>query len=315
MKKIRILAICILTLWMLTSCAGGGQPGKGPYEGVKVTDALGSTVYIRENARVVSCYASFASCWSLAGGRLVGVTDDALEEQRMELDESVQLVGSVKEINLERLAALSPDYVILSADLAAHLGLQDALTQMGIPHGYFRVDTFSDYKNLMTQFCAVTGRTDLYQTHVAEVETRIEAIRAKIPKNINQSVLLMRVYSTGMKAKTDDNLAGQILREFGLQNIADLNPSMLEELSVEQIVQDDPDFIFATTMGNEANALKYLEQNVETNAAWSGLQAVQQGRYLLLPKDLFHYKPNERWDESYAYLAEIIFPGIFKKEG
>jgi iron complex transport system substrate-binding protein len=34
---------------------------------------------------------------------------------------------------------------------------------------------------------------------------------------------------------------------------------------------------------------------------------VQNGRYTVLPKDLFHYKPNERWGESYAYLYEIIF--------
>ena len=34
----------------------------------------------------------------------------------------------------------------------------------------------------------------------------------------------------------------------------------------------------------------------------------------LLPKDLFHYKPNERWDESYEYLARILYPSVFAED-
>jgi len=38
----------------------------------------------------------------------------------------------------------------------------------------------------------------------------------------------------------------------------------------------------------------------------------KDNRYIVLPKDLFHYKPNARWGESYEYLAKIIYPEIFK---
>ena len=30
------------------------------------------------------------------------------------------------------------------------------------------------------------------------------------------------------------------------------------------------------------------------------------------PGDLFHYKPNARWGESYAYLADILCPGALE---
>ena len=53
-----------------------------------------------------------------------------------------------------------------------------------------------------------------------------------------------------------------------------------------------------------------MRATVESNPAWPGLQAVQNGRYLLLPKELFHYKPNARWGESYAYLAKILYPEL-----
>ena len=132
----------------------------------------------------------------------------------------------------------------------------------------------------------------------------------RIPED-DRTVLLMRAYSSGIKAKSDDNLAGLILKEYGLRNIADEHPSLLEDMSLEHLVATDLDLIFVMTMGNEEAAMSYLASEIENNPAFSGLAAVKSGNYHILPKDLFHYKPNERWDESYEYLAKILFPHVF----
>ena len=50
-------------------------------------------------------------------GKLAGITEDAVDEHGIEIDDDTALVGTVMEPNLESVAALSPDYVILSADL------------------------------------------------------------------------------------------------------------------------------------------------------------------------------------------------------
>ena len=63
-------------------------------------------------------------------------------------------------------------------------------------------------------------------------------------------------------------------------------------------------------MGSEKKALSYLDSLIAENPAWQELSAVKEGRYVVLPKELFHYKPNARWGESYGYLAEILYPGI-----
>ena len=90
------------------------------------------------------------------------------------------------------------------------------------------------------------------------------------------------------------------------------NITFNEDLSIEEIVKSDPDYIFVTTMGDEENAKAYLENNALNHPAWSGLTAVKDNNYYILPKDLFHYKPNNRWSESYEYLAKIIWPEIFE---
>lgn len=309
------LLLCLAALFAMAACgAESAAPASTPSpdaDTVELVDALGNRAVLSKDARVACGYASFAQCWLLPGGQLVGVTQDAIDRGILDAGDAA-VIGTVKSIDLEKLAALSPDYVILSADLSAHSQLESSLETMGIPYGYYRVDTFADYKAMMAQFCAFTGRDDLYQTNVLDVEHNIESIRARIPADCDKSVLLLRAYSTGIKAKTDDNLAGQILKEYGLRNIADESPSLLEDLSMEQVILTDPDFIFILTMGDEQAAAEYMSTHLENDPAWQGLSAVRDGRCHILPQELFHYKPNQRWDESYEYLAKIVFPEIFE---
>ena len=81
---------------------------------------------------------------------------------------------------------------------------------------------------------------------------------------------------------------------------------LLKELSLESIIQSDPDLILITTMGSEEQAVAYLEEGLMKNSAWSGLKAAKTGNIQVLPKDLFQYKPNNRWDEAYADLATLL---------
>ena len=90
-------------------------------------------------------------------------------------------------------------------------------------------------------------------------------------------------------------------------NIADSEGSLLENLSMEVVVEEDPEYIFVTTMGSSSEALAALSQNIKSNPAWKSLTAVKEGRYYELDPELFHEKPNERWAESYARLAQILY--------
>lgn len=297
----------------LESSSQEETPSQSSTGEVEITDTNGATLSVPENPRVVSLYGSYAEAWLLAGGQVVGVTQDAIDERNLDLPQETSVVGSVKEPNVEEIIALEPDLVILSSDIAAQVDLQDTLETAGLSCAYYRVDTFEDYDFMMQQFCAVTGRDDLYQTNVTQVADQIAQVKdTAASAETHSNVLLIRAFSTGIKAKTDDELAGVILNELGAHNIADDHPSMLEDLSLEEVISADPDYIFVTTMGDEQKALDYLDSLIAENPAWSELTAVKENHYVVLPKDLFHYKPNNRWGESYEYLAEILYPSLFQ---
>ena len=283
---------------------------------VSITDSNGSQITLDTSApRVVAAYGSFAEAWLLAGGELVGVTQDALEQRDLGLPEDIAVVGTVKEPNAEEIIALEPDLVLLASDITAQAEIRDVLENAGLACAFFQVDTFADYAFMMEQLCAVTGREDLYEENVTQVGQQIEEAQAKAAlSSTRPNVLLIRAFSTGIKAKTDDELAGAILKDLGAHNIADDHPSMLEDLSLEEVIAADPDYIFVTTMGDEQKALDYLNGLIQQNPAWSELSAVKEDRYIVLPKDLFHYKPNNRWGESYQYLGEILYPQLFHEE-
>lgn len=283
---------------------------------VSITDSNGSQITLDTSApRVVAAYGSFAEAWLLAGGELCGVTQDALEQRDLDLPEDIAVVGTVKEPNAEEIIALEPDLVLLASDITAQADIRDVLENAGLACAFFQVDTFADYAFMMEQLCAVTGREDLYEENVTQVGQQIEESQANAAlSSTRPNVLLIRAFSTGIKAKTDDELAGAILKDLGAHNIADDHPSMLEDLSLEEVIAADPDYIFVTTMGDEQKALDYLNGLIQQNPAWSELSAVKEDRYIVLPKDLFHYKPNNRWGESYQYLGEILYPQLFHEE-
>lgn len=315
----RILCI-LLALCLLAGCgAAPAQSAESAAELVEkaapetvLTDALGRSVTLTSFDRVVSLYGSFGETWLLAGGTLVGTTSDAVEERNLNLGEEVAVIGGVKQPDTEAILALNPDFVILSADIEAQVALDDALTEMGLPHAYFRVDSLEDYLQMLGTFCAMTGRDDLYETNGAAVKQQVEETLAAVAGQEAPTVLLIRAYSTGAKAKGEDNLTGLILRDLGADNLVARYESLLEDISMEELIAADPDYIFVTSMGDDEKAKAYMTDTLETNPAWSGLSAVQSGRYVFLPKELFHYKPNARWGESYRYLAEILYPECFQ---
>ena len=66
------------------------------------------------------------------------------------------------------------------------------------------------------------------------------------------------------------------------------------------------DYIFVIYQGGEDEAEAVYTDLFTSQDAWQTLDAVRNNNTRLLPKDLFQYKPNNRWDEAYEYIYEIV---------
>ena len=298
-RWIALLLICAL----LSGCAA-----EVPEEssGITFTDAMERTVTVSAPQRVGICSGSLAECWLLAGGEVCAVTRDAVTERDLDLPDDYIDFGSLKEPSQEAILAADLDFVILMSSLPNHRAMAETLEKTGVAYAYFDVENFSDYLELMKIFTDITGRTDLYEANAAGLQPRIDAAIESGKREDAPTVLILRTSSSKVKALDSSFMVGGMLKEFGCVNIADSESSLLTELSLEAIVQADPDYIFISCMGDLEEGQAQLEASLTSNPIWNTLQAVENNRVFHLEKELFHNKPNARWGESYEILAQLL---------
>jgi iron complex transport system substrate-binding protein len=205
--------------------------------------------------------------------------------------------------------------VIASASTASHVEMKDSLETMGITVAYFDVDNFDDYLKMLDICTDITNRKDLYEQNGIVLKSQIDGIKndyknADIPE-YERNILLLRASSSFVKAKgSSGTILGEMLADMGCINIADSDTSLLENLSVEAVIREEPHHIFVVTMGSNTEAAKQLLENMmKENPAWSTLDAVKNGRLHMMDKTLFNLKPNARFAESY----EILYEKLTKK--
>lgn len=322
-KRIICLALAFSCLLGATACGTNTVPQSEPEAEVTAetasletaqtltfTDDLGRTVTAPcQPQRVAALIGSFADVWSLAGGSLVATANDAWTQFDLGLGEDVVNLGTTTELSLEKLFAVEPDFVIASTNTQLDLDWMETLEAAGIPTAYFDVNTFYDYLRMLKICTDLTGRQDLYQQNGLDVQAQIDAAIARSDGSA-PTVLYLRATAVSVKVKgSQDNVLGEMLNDLGCVNIADQDGSLLEELSLERIVQADPDYIFVVEQGSDAEAIREnLDTLLRDNPAWSGLTAVQEGRLYYMDQKLYNLKPNDRWGEAYENLADILFP-------
>ena len=261
--------------------------------------------------RVAVLLGSYADVWCLAGGQdtLVAAADDAWTDFDLNLGDEVANLGSLMEPNLEELIAAQPDLVIASSNTTSNVELLPSLEDLGVPVIYFGVNSFNDYLEMLDVCTQITGETQNYQTYGLDVQAQVEKAKEQDDGSA-PTVLLLRSASTSCKVKNSKGtVLGEILADLGAVNIADSDTSLLEDLSMERIIADDPDYIFVVFQGSDQDAAqKTQDAALTSNPAWDTLSAVQNGSFYLMEKELYHLKPNARWGEAYQKVADLLYP-------
>lgn len=307
--------LCLFTAVTLLVAVLGGCSKKDTSsdisDTVTFTDALGRSVTVNKSPqRVAALLGSFADTWILSGGEICAAAEDAWDDYGLELKDAVNL-GGAHSPSLESLLSADPDFVIASASTKADVEMKETLENAGITVAYFDVDNFNDYLAMLKICTDITGRNDLYEQNGEKVKEEIEKIKKDFSSaNLTEekrTVLLLRTSASLLKAKgSEGTVLGEMLNDLNLINIADGDETLLENLSVESVIRQEPYRIFAVSMGDEDAAKKNLSKTMEENPAWGKLDAVAQNRLHIMDKKLFNLKPNANWAKAYEQLVEIL---------
>lgn len=258
--------------------------------------------------KVAVLFSSLAETWINAGGEIHITVGETVERRLCSSDVLLVDSGAGKTIDNEKLISLEPDFVLCSADVAAQKETAQLLKKAGIPVALIRLDTFEDYLSSLKVFTQITAKPELYTKNGEAVKKDIEKIMAENKKDEAPEILFIRSGSSVSSAKAkkaEDNFAAKILEDLGCVNIADKAGILVDSLSAEVILKEDPEYIFVSLMGDFENSKEYMQSLLES-AEYKNLSAVKNGKVYFLPKELFQYKPCARWAESYAYISSIL---------
>ncbi len=309
LKRLAGAVISAAVILSLSACSSGQEKVSGPY--YSFTDDAGVSIVLESKPqRVGVLFSSYAEAYCEAGGQIYVTVGESVERGIADSDVLLVDSGAGKTIDTEALISFEPDFVICSADIKAQADAAALLNSAGIPAAQFHVESFDDYLNMLKILTDITGDSAAYQNNGLDVKKNIDRILSEAESyDDTQRVLFIRSgsgYSSAKAKRGDDHFACQMLSELGAYNIADDAPVLLDGLSIEHILEQNPDYIFIATMGDESAARAYMD-SVLAQRAWQQLDAVKEGRYTYLPKDLFQFKPNSRWDEAYQYLKDVLY--------
>lgn len=296
--------------------ADGGESTPDNTDGTYTfTDDSGGEVTVGLHPKKVAVlFSSYADIWVTAGGEIAVTVGEAVE--RGFADEGCVLVDESaghSSVDLEALIAAEPDFVIGTADYECQTEAVALCRDAGIPAAVFRVESFDDYLRVLGICCALTGDSERYEQYGVKVGERVASMLAAASAygEGKRDILFIRAGSSAKstKAKTsDDNFVCAMLAELNTNNIAD-GGGLGDSLSLEAIIDADPEIMFITTMGDESAAVEYMTSLLDSEG-WRELTCVADGEYYFLPKEMFHFKPNSRWADAYAYLIAILYPEL-----
>lgn len=308
-KGLIILLILTFTFSLLFGCAKNTATTNSGYTFV---DDLNRTVTVTSYDKTAVLLGSFADLWMLSGGSICAAADDAWEDFDLDLPKTVVNLGTTEKLSLEKLLAAEPDFVIASTKRKQHIEWEQTLRAAGITVAYFDVTDFDSYLNMLRICTDITGREDLYKINGLNLKNDIEETIKKSIRRCDetkpQSILLLRASATYIRAKkSDGTVLGEMLKDLNCINIADSEESLLENLSIESILEKNPDRIFIVQTGDDYDGMKKAIENMfNENPAWYELDAVKNGRVHFMDKKLYNFKPNAKWSKAYENLEKIL---------
>ncbi len=182
--------------------------------------------------------------------------------------------------NMEAIASYEPDLVIVSndiEDIIATLGALD-IPVMLMP----AVVTIEEIFGQIDEIGAAAGHRTEADQLIEALESDLEEALAGLP-DLGEPLTYYHELDPTFYTVTSSTFVGGVYQTLGLVNIAD--PADVDgfgypQLSVEYIVDSDPDLIFVTDCCGESL------DTISTRPGWKSISAVQMGSVIVVDDDI-----------------------------
>ena len=297
------------TIVIPTSDAYPAAQASQPAGPISLTDGLNRAVTLKGPAqRIVSMAPSNTELLYEVGAGAQVVGRDEFSDFPTEAKALPSVGGSMGNYNLEAITALKPDLV-----LAAEINTPDqvkSLEALGITVYYLKnpKDFAGLYQNLQI-IATLTGKTDQAAALVQTLQVRVKDVQDKLAGVTTHPKVYYELdatdptkpYTAGPGSYVD-----MLMTMAGGQNIGGALSSAYAQISSEEVVTQNPDFIL---LGDAAYGVTVA--SVGQRAGWSAINAVKNNQVSGFDDNTVS-RPTARLVDALENLAKLLHPDIFK---
>ncbi|WP_075794486.1 cobalamin-binding protein [Massilia putida] len=215
---------------------------------ISVKDDAGATVTVAKPAqRVISLAPHVTELLFAAGGgsHVVGVVSysDFPPEAK-----NIPEIGSNREVDLERIMAMKPDLIVVWRHGSSERQI-DMLQKLGIPMFHSEPQKLEDIADNVQKLGQLMGTDAVAGPAATSLRSQIASLRSRYAKRpVVRS--FYQVWDKPLYTLSGRHIVSDALRLCGGENIFDKLPVTAPVVSIEAVLQENPEAIFATAEKN-----------------------------------------------------------------
>lgn len=296
-RSLALLMVLVMSL-SVVSCGGqsagsGSQSGSAVNSGeqdavISLVDQAGRTVTLDHPAEtLVSCYyiTTYATIALGISDRVIGLEKKADTRPIYQMAAPQLLdqeqVGTMKEFNVEAVAALEPELVLMPKKLAEYA---DTLTDLGIQVLVVNPESQEQMEEMLTLIAKACGVEDKAEQLLKYYDEQMDGLSKLLKEEESPRVYLggnSSYLTTAPGAMYQSDL---ISLAKGVNVAEDIEGDYWTEVSYEIILAADPEVIILPSKAD------YTVEDVLSDAQLQGVTAVKNGAVYQMPNSI------EEWD-------------------
>lgn len=275
---------------------------------VTVRDLLGREITLEAPpAKIVTLSPSAIEILYAIGAEAIGRSTTAAHPEGVE---ALEDIGFSYAPSMESVLALRPDLVVADASGQAHLLDAIAGALGDVPVVFVGAQGYDDVAASMLLLGELLGREAEADAAVAEMEAAKTEAAAAAEGQAPPQVLILTGAPDDFFVALTDSWPGSMVEILGGVNVAAGQPAAgpfpgYTQLSLEAILQAEPDVILAITAGPPGVT---IAQGILGETAYANLPAVANGRVHEIDIEVYLQAPGPRAADGLRELAALLYP-------
>lgn len=294
MKFRKLASVFMVSALFLTGCQASstGQDKESSKDNKKVS--------------VVSATVSATQVLDKLDANVLGVPTT-----KMDLPEKLKdlpKVGQAMSPDLEIVASLEPDVFVM--DNMFKEKVEESMKKYDLNTFFFDTSTYTNFVNSIKKLGAEINQTEEATKLVNELkEVEKEAVKNK--KGEAPTVAIIFGGGENFMLATETSYLGDLAKTVGAKNITsnlDTNvKSPYIQFSLEQILDQNPDYILRFAHGEIEQTKKAFDTAFDKNPAYKELDAVKNNKVIDLDPSIFNVSANLQVKEAIKTLGETFY--------